>query len=1185
MVVSFFFVNLHKKLSIINLKYNQMKKTLLTFVTFALAIVGVKAQSWTAPELPLTTSLDNMPAKTYFYHVGQKMFLTKGTTWGTHAALTADPAAAFLYDLEDQTGGAYKLHCSLAANTGYLGRNSNRDLYTDYRTGSWGLLYEFAVNERGYITIRNAASDPYFGADVTASADVNTGIYEMGWDSSNDDLDKDNNSLGTNVGVFMLDPEAEGVELDWAFVTEEGFALYSAQYSLFDELNKAFEVGYTEAELADYASFLASDDADAVKEAATAVGQLILQYGYNHATPENPYDVSSVIVNPTIEGARNAVVAGWIDEFDNMHIQNNKDYPIWDDELNQESTEYGFKNFAQNWTSSNTEPIAESNLYQVISDLPQGTYMLQADCIATSASASLEVSGAELYANSGAVHYSMAIDKSAYGTAGGGNPHRYTLMIVHMGGDLTIGYGFKPGYVKWFGVDNFKLFYAGPVDNPGLVALTSTLAAATPYADEYETTYYYNKETNATLVAELEKANEIINEGDSDNCMAEVSVLSGILDDVKKEVAAYGNLLAFTEKVQKDQEKYAELNMTALADQLQALLENCEDNYSDLTATIEMINEWISSYDQLLLDGVKASMAGATEESPVEITALGINLDWANNNDKGWTHTDNHTTGDGFKVVAHTAEVWNAQVSCLQTIENLPAGKYIIKAKAFYRTAATDVMTLDDEVSMYLVANASAQKVVHVLTGGSEEQLYTNDVLVGEVYVPNSQAGAEIYFKDPEKYNNEVSTYLVEDGDLTFGIKNEGPVAENGWNIWGEFRIFYAGVSNNALYEESVTLAANATELNEEFNIVAQATSQLEEAIDAQTDLTETSAEEDILAVIAQLKDAISYVGESKKLVEQIMETYTSYEALAAEQESVSEGFDNLMGEIGNAVASEEYQSNEQIDGWLKALPAMWTASLMESHMGATKDAPEDVTAVLVNPSFDTLDSTGWTYTNTGGSIGGGAAQRQASTAYEAWNATAFDIHQTVVGLPAGFYHITVKALFRNGNNSDALAAATIADMEANKLMDFYANDKAVKVVSPYEEGQTIDVDPVAEGQGTYIFESKTYYTANTLVSFKALADNEELNRYSNELYVEVAEGEDLTIGLRYEGAAGYAWAPFDDFKIEFLGAGEENRPDAVETVVAAPAAKSAAIFDLSGRRVAKAVKGIYIINGVKVVK
>ena len=246
----------------------------------------------------------------------------------------------------------------------------------------------------------------------------------------------------------------------------------------------------------------------------------------------------------------------------------------------------------------------------------------------------------------------------------------------------------------------------------------------------------------------------------------------------------------------------------------------------------------------------------------------------------------------------------------------------------------------------------------------------------------------------------------------------------------------------------------------------------------------------------------------------------------------------------------------------------------------ATEEEPIDVSAVMSNPSFSDNTANGWTLTHTGGSLGGKADQLQGSTAYEIWNGTAFDIHQTVPGLPEGYYRLSVKALFRNGNNSDDLAAAYFAapDSPEQNLAQFYANEQAVNVKNAYAEAQA--EDPAIDGQITFNKDGQVLYTPNTMISFEEYAMT--LGLYTNQIVMGLDGKKALTLGLRFEGAAANSWFPFDDFKIEYLGT---KAPTAVEGILTDMTEGIKAIYDLSGRRVSKAVKGIYIINGKKVVK
>lgn len=1157
-----------------------MRKRILSFFALAATALAVQAQSWTAPTLKLVT--DQIPTVAYIYNVEQAKFLTKGGAWGNHASIKSDVSAAFLYEIQDQGDGSYKLHCSSAEKTGFLGRESEADVYTDYNNqAAWSNLWEFEATEKGY-HIRTARASANFGSDGYTEDEVDLGTYILGWNENGEDLTNGNGApMGTNDGVYMVDPtNAEGWYCEWAFMTVENYNVYNAQCTLYNKLNEAAEIGYSESELAGYAALLNGEDTEAMAEAVAKLDDLILNYAYNHATPDDPFDVTAKIQNPTFEGARNAEPAGWIDEFGNMLIQNNKAYYVWDDEAGAESTEYGLNNFSQNWTSSNTEPIAASNIYQVISDLPQGTYILQADAIATSASADLPVSGAELYAESGAVRYSAAIDKSGYGMTGSSNPHRYQLTIVHMGGDLTIGYGFTPGYVKWFAVDNFKLYYAGPVDNPGLVALIGTIAAAKPYVDDYEDVYYYSEASKNALE---EAINDADTSADSDECLVAATTINELLAAVKAEVGVYSKFDKFVKQVSADIEKYP-------------FIEDLPDNYDlylagyeDKTATVEQINAWMNGYADYIKAGIQKALPTATEESPIEVTGLFANLGFEENTAESATPNSWTCGASAFKARANVGEVWNTTFDAYTVLTNLPAGAYRITAHGLSRSGSSDENYVAEGagITAEFYANNAAVKVVSQHLGAGAEQLYTNDVnLTGDetnpLWAPNSMEGARVYFNVEETpYVNTLTANLINDGDeLRIGFRDngtDGTVLTNTWTIWSDLRIYYIGVSSNALYEEMLNVAANA-EAAIETSLVIEAQNKLQTAVDAAAKLNASSSEEAITEVINQLSEAIQYANKGMELINTVMAMEENYQDVVNEYDAADSELAQILDAVSAAISSEEFQSNEQIQGWIDALPAartahVFAAMLQNAEAAPSEATPLDITAVLTNASFETNDATGWTLSNTGGSVGGSEAQRTGSTAYEAWNATAFDAHQTVVGLQEGYYRLTCKALFRNGNNSDDLAAAYSANADSiNGLAQFYANDEKVNIKSIYQDA--LDEDPAIDGQASYLLDGTTYYTPNTMISFERYAM--DLNLYTNELWIHLDGKTDLTVGVGYETTAGYAWFPFDEFTIAYIGT---EAPTAVESVEANTSARIAGIFNINGQQQARLHKGINIVR------
>ncbi len=1175
-------------------------KKLLTVCALALASAGARAQ-WAAPELPLTT--DRIPNSALFYHVGQQMFLCPGTTWGTHAALTDDATEAYLYEIQDEGDDVYKLYSAVKGD--WLGRQDATEVYVNTNSRTWATTWEFYKDATtGYYHIRTAASDPVYGADLYDSdAEVNYGLYEMGWDPDNIDVDQSGNSLETNVGIFMLDPAATdlGYELEWAFVAGEDYDLYIARYALYASLMNGIDVGVPESDMSSYGEMLSSTDVDAINAAKEELDQFILDYSLNVASPDNPQDVTSLISNPTMEGTRGEEPEGdWIDTYGNMLIQNNKAYGLWDEELGAESTEYGLNNFSQNWRSETDVPIEASDIHQVLADLPQGRYYLVADCVATTGSDSNPVSGCSLYAISNGVTYSTSVGEGfTTTTASSGYPIRYYVDVVHFGGDLTIGYGYVPGWVRWFAVDNFQLYYCGGVEGAGSVGLEASISSAQVYIDDFDYTYVYSEATKDALQEAIEHATDVLEGGDDEACIAEIAVLNDMVATVKAEIAVYNNLQSLYEQVADDMAKYY-ASLPELSEMLSDMQQEYQDAYEDRKATVEQIETWISEYDGFVAAYVKEYMMNATTDNPIEITILATNMDYADNGTDGWTVTTGSAGNSGsFAVDYHTAEVWSNTFACLQTLEDMPAGQYTLKAKAFYRTSSNeetynDYVNGEGEILTYLVVESSKASVINQAAGAqtADEAPYTGyaEPIEGSgVWVPNTMEAAEYAFNLNDTYACEVSGYLMEDGTLTFGIRNDDLTDGDAWSIWTQFQLFYSGESTSAALAELQALIEEAMALDDQIGtLIEAADTKLNDAILVASDLDGSATNDEILAARDALLEAIDYANTGIALVSDVMEMVEVYEDMVGVVESGDTAFPELLDEINDAVGKEEFGSNEQMEEWLATMPAMWTAYVQYDGLEtASLENPFDITPVITNPSFDqgtntTAGATGWTFEYEGDHIGYNSTSQQEASGYafEFWQVTTFEMTQTIVGLAEGYYHISANALYRAGNNTNDVAAAYYEDPDNARDVTLFANNASVPVAAVYDYAQEEATE--ISGEASYTYDGTTYYAPNTMQSAGGYFD---LGYYLNELDVYVAAGEDLTIGLVLDGnVVSYNWCVWDNFAISYLG--NDEAPDAVESITAEATGEleNAAIYDLSGRKVAKAQKGIYIVNGKKVV-
>lgn len=102
---------------------------------------------------------------------------------------------------------------------------------------------------------------------------------------------------------------------------------------------------------------------------------------------------------------------------------------------------------------------------------------------------------------------------------------------------------------------------------------------------------------------------------------------------------------------------------------------------------------------------------------------------------------------------------------------------------------------------------------------------------------------------------------------------------------------------------------------------------------------------------------------------------------------------------------------------------------------GSSLLAQTDMTSLLVNPSFETGNATGWTWTGTTGYAwlgpnNDGDATKDGTYVNGLWNASIGDVEcaQSVTGLPAGYYKITGLMTVSNGRltNHRLFAATTL---------------------------------------------------------------------------------------------------------------------------------------------------------------
>ncbi|MBP5514057.1 MAG: CotH kinase family protein, partial [Bacteroidaceae bacterium] len=400
---------------------------LILFILTLLPISS-KGASWTAPTMPTNEGLPPMGEQIYLLHTGRQMFLTKGTTWGTHAALTDDPSSALPYIIYD-LGSYQRLYSPKAGNKRYLFLNDGTEgnVYTDYNgqdiTCSYWKLQ--AVNN-GHFRI------------MLASENVHTSTlpnYRLGWNPNNVDKNENGSSLGTNIGIFAVSPTATGNETEWTYITDQQYAEYKQRCILYNLHEQAMHLGMDVEDIgAVYDN--PSSTAEELESAATALQFLLSQADTDY------------IINPNFDGS----VSGWTV---NMPGAQNKGYQ------GSSYTNGGISisHFAEAWVP-NSRTLGAGEIYQTITNLPEGTYMLEADVIACNQNGDIEASGVYLFARN-QTEYEQAVSSHS------AKPQHFSLEFYHQGGNLTLGLKtLDSTNANWVAFDNVRLRIFGVVPKP-----------------------------------------------------------------------------------------------------------------------------------------------------------------------------------------------------------------------------------------------------------------------------------------------------------------------------------------------------------------------------------------------------------------------------------------------------------------------------------------------------------------------------------------------------------------------------------------------------------------------------------------------------------------------------------------------------------------------------------------------
>lgn len=239
----------------------------------------------------------------------------------------------------------------------------------------------------------------------------------------------------------------------------------------------------------------------------------------------------------------------------------------------------------------------------------------------------------------------------------------------------------------------------------------------------------------------------------------------------------------------------------------------------------------------------------------------------------------------------------------------------------------------------------------------------------------------------------------------------------------------------------------------------------------------------------------------------------------------------NLIEEAkaaGIDVTAEQtvYENNASTQDQLTAAIVSITNKMIEDELkDASREKPFDLTdKFIINPRYENNDNEGWS-----GTAPGIDATNNLQNA-EFFN-TNFDCYQDLVGLPDGFYRLSLQGFYRAGLEGPAYEAKIGGNedsvMHAQLYVTTNGKTTTTKMQSVFTGAPTTALGVSGE------IKLGEWYVPNNMSSAAAYFAAGYYN--GNSIEVEVTGGK-LRIGLQKTTTIRRDWLMFDNWKLEYLG-------------------------------------------------
>ena len=870
---------------------------------------------------------------------------------------------------------------------------------------------------------------------------------------------------------------------------------------------------------------------------------------------------------------------------------------------------YQTEKFIERWVNGNSDPVTNTEvagagrlsdgvLSQTLHKLPAGGYKVTCYAMATQQSKGddFKVEGVSVFADTKSTPNSQTVATKV------GVPQKYEFLLdVKEGEDLTIGFKLENCTANWVFVDNFQIEYCG-----------SSFKAMT-LADVQKASAELEAQMGGMEVCPtyIDKANELIaavGEMTTDTDEAEINAMKQQLADIAAKINKNSALYAELKELDATIGEFLSDDPAGPeVDELDDLYNDCgyevNESVSDLLSSYSLNNEQLTQYMADLKVKLEAAQNASIKPGD-DITRKIVNPSF-DNGKEGWTVKEGNPKFDG---TYKNCEVYQGTFDIYQDITNIPDGVYELSVLAFQRVAENGVASKahdngTEDITAYIYANDLETPFTSPYTYGMKEKSGGKPadyeyILNGEtVYIPNSMQGmAAATTENPEAYTVTVPM-LVEGGTLRIGVREKRRPSNinnswGDWAIWDNFRLKYIGSKGDALNAVTTPLIAKATGLLDS-KMNAEVRSNLEAA---KTALETEATVSGIHTLSAAIEAANTSIEAYKTLQAAIENAQTRYDEneVSSTTSDAAKGIYNAAKTTAEDVYNNGTAADAEVPAAIKALNVGVTKYVIHDVIADASEAkPAEITKVIVNSDFATMNSTGW-------EVKDGSMGFQADNNIEAgefYNCT-FNLQQSLVGLPAGMYRLTTQAFYRNGNKPSAkVDGSDQLKYDVNENAYLYFSDKEI----PTEEGKkvatelpenkqaikTITALKVAEDDwnsvglsdnGNLAKTDDGMYIPDRMITAQAYFKSDRGSAYDSDPLNFTYDGQgDFRIGLIKNVTESADWTIVKNFKLYYLGVD----PTGISEIVTDANAVATKIYNASGMQISKLQKGINIIETV----